>query len=114
MADRDWYTSNVARGWRGAARRIEEGDGPERVGDLAIRAMARDVRESGGIDGLNQLASVLAQLRDGMTTPRAAFEKMRQVEMESGGRDLIRIATDAARQMVAKLDRGIDCGDIDI
>lgn len=38
MPDRDWYTWNVARNWRNAARRIEEGASLPRAADLALRA----------------------------------------------------------------------------
>jgi hypothetical protein len=112
MADRDWYTRNVARGWRGAARQIENGDTLQHIGDLAIGALAKALREAGGVAGLDQFIHIVEQHTDRTTTPREALDLIRRVVLQSGGGDFTKIASYAANQLIAEQDRGLSCGNV--
>ena len=55
MADRDWYDKNIRKNWRGVARRIEKGSDPAQIGELALTALAKTLRESAGVPGLDEI-----------------------------------------------------------
>lgn len=111
MPDRDWYTLNVARNWRGAARRVEEGTSLPRVGDLALRALARTLRETGGVPGLDDFAGIVREYAAGRKTILEAFSALRQANLLAGGSQLTQFAKQAAESTIMAIDRHEAKGD---
>lgn len=106
MPDRDWYTAHVPKNWRGAARRIEGGADFDRIGDLALPAFPRTVRDAGGVAGFDDMLAVVERFADGST--RDAALELRgalQAGLRAGGWDLTRIAYAAALATLADLAR---------
>ena len=105
MPDRDWYDWNVPRYWRGVARRIEGGDSPQYVSDLAMAALAKSLRSAGGIPGLHEMLAVVHDCAEGQSIPQA-FRVLREIRIQAGGFELVRIAEKAAQATIAAPDRG--------
>jgi len=106
MPDRDWYYYNMPRNWRGVARRIEEGAGLARVGDLALRAVTRTLRRAGGVAGLDDMIGVVAEYAAGGKTIPEAFSLLRQAGQAAGRSGLTQVAKRAAESIIVAIDRG--------
>lgn len=111
MPDRDWYTWNVARNWRNAARRIEEGASLPRAADLALRALTRTLRETGGVPGLDDIAGIVREYAAGRKTIPEAFAALRQANLRVGGSQLTQFAKQAAESTIVAIDRHEAKGD---
>lgn len=106
MPDRDWYYHNVPQNWRGVARRIEEGAGLARVGDLALRAVTRTLREAGGVAGLDDMIGVVVEYGVGGMTIPEAFSLLRQAGQVADKSGLTQVAKQAAESIIVAIDRG--------
>jgi hypothetical protein len=110
MPDRDWYSDHLDKNWRSVARRIERGDGDARVGDLALGALAKTVRDSGGLPDLDQITSVVVDFMRGLTIP-LAFGKLRVIRQQSAESKLDHCLTVAAEATIVAISRGAMIGD---
>jgi len=107
VPDGDWYTAHVPKNWRGAARRIEGGADFDRIGDLALSAFPRAVKDAGGVAGFDEMLAVVERFATGLTHDAAReLRDALQAGLRAGGWDLTRIAYAAAQATLADLARG--------
>ena len=116
MADRDWYTWHVPRNWRGIARGIETNISDIRLGDRAMRALSKEIREAKGVTALAPMVEVVCRFAFGMTD--GASRELDQIAQltdhhTSGSWELTQIALQAAKSTIVDIIRGQQFIDIE-
>lgn len=104
MPDRDWYTAHVPKHWRRAARAIEGGADFDRIGDLALSAFPRAIRDAAGVAGFDEMLAVVLRFAAGRTIDAAGeLRDALQAGLRAGGWELTMAAYAAAQATLADL-----------
>lgn len=106
MPDLDIIDRNVPRGWRRPVR-ILLGEGtPQEVAYEAKIALARSLRENGGLPGLDRLEAILRQRMEGGLDPHSAHVLLTTYENRFRHERHVKVAAAATRRLLVKLDQG--------
>ena len=106
MPDLDIIDRNVLRGWRRPVRVLLGEGSPEEVAYEAKIAIARSLRETGGLPGLDDLVAILRQRMAGELDPHSAHVRITAYENRFGHERHAKIAAAAARRLLVKLNQG--------
>lgn len=116
MPEGDRFENAFAVGWRRAYRRAREGAAsPAEIADTCMTALARTLRERGGVPGLREMEAVVTDVAcrlafrpgtgmEGAKMLRAAFDELDRIVRDADGHRHTKVAADAARQLLVQLD----------
>lgn len=107
VPDGDIFCRVAAPGWTRPVRQLYSGGSAEEVTRAILHALARSLRDRGGIPALPGLSRVVQELADGQLSPDRAFQHVRAIEVEMVGNRHCRVAAEAARQMIVEMAAGV-------
>ncbi len=106
MPDNDIIQSALVPCWQAAGRLLRGGHPLLEVASASDKALARSLRQGGGLPGLDRLTALLEEVQAGQLTPGQAMDRLHDVEYEYDGSRHIKVAAQATRQLVAEVHQG--------
>ena len=104
MPDLDIIERAAKRGWHGATRMYAGGlaSADEMRGPI-LKALAKSLRDGGGLPGLVDLSTVVQQVCTGDLSALAAIREVRTVERKFGGHLHTRVAAEAVNTLIVEV-----------
>ena len=112
MPEQDRFERSFRDGWRGAYRIARGGAPPAEVADKLVAALAKTLRETGGVPGLRQLEQVGESVPWRLTTQsrgieeetavRMAFTRIDRIVRDMSGHRNAMVAANTAKSLLAQ------------
>ena len=104
MPDLDIIERSAKRGWHGATRMYAGGAASAvEMRRPILKALAKSLRDSGGLPGLVDLSTIVQQVCTGDLSTLAAIREVRSVKRECGGHLHTRVAAEAVATLIVEV-----------
>lgn len=103
MPDLDIIDRNVPRGWRPPLKLFVGVAKPDEVARAVSKALARSLRENGGLPGFDRWVALLDERIAGVLDPHSAFVRAEAIERELGQGRHVKVAARSVQSILAEL-----------
>lgn len=106
MPDNDVIHRALVPGWQKASRLLYGGQSLLAVVLASKEALARSLRQGGGLPASNGLADLLTEVQAKEVTPAQAIRRLHDIEYECDGSRHIKVAVRATEQLIVEVQQG--------
>lgn len=103
MPDLDILDAKVLRGFRPASRLFRGNAEPEVFATAAVKALARSLRENGGLPAANEWVQLLQERLSGYLDPHSAFARVDAIEQRLGHHRHAKVVAKAVRAVLVDI-----------